>query len=463
MIQKLERHLLVLHLVLDIVLTLVALRAAELLRQHVLLGIEQRTGRIVLDVQIYIVAALVWGVAFQLLPVFDSKRTTTLLQEFRGLFKSVAVCVLVMASLFYLLDIPPSRLFFLYFWLLDLGLVMGFHALVRRVQRLARERGIDTRRVILVGTGPASYAIIAAIEAHAWSGLRLAGFVDDGTAHSMKGVPYLGPVSVLPSLLEKGDIDEVIIALPSNAHQTLVDLSRELQRFPVMVKVAPDILDVFLLRSTVTDLWGLPLLSVREPAITGMRWMLKRALDLVLASFLLLALSPVLLVIGVAIMIESGRPVLFRQERVGEHGRIFSMYKFRTMRQARDGSPSPEPDAVETKRPRDPRVTPLGAYLRRLSLDELPQLVNVLRGEMSLVGPRPELPWIVERYEPWQHARHVVPPGMTGWWQINGRSDLPLHLNTQLDLFYIQNFSVLLDLRIIARTFGAVIRGRGAY
>jgi lipopolysaccharide/colanic/teichoic acid biosynthesis glycosyltransferase len=108
-------------------------------------------------------------------------------------------------------------------------------------------------------------------------------------------------------------------------------------------------------------------------------------------------------------------------------------------------------------------VTPLGAYLRRTSLDELPQLVNVLRGEMSLVGPRPELPWIVERYESWQHARHVVPPGMTGWWQVNGRSELPLHLNTRLDLFYIQNFSVLLDLRILARTVGAIIRGRGAY
>jgi len=111
----------------------------------------------------------------------------------------------------------------------------------------------------------------------------------------------------------------------------------------------------------------------------------------------------------------------------------------------------------------DPRVTPLGRYLRRASLDELPQLVNVLRGQMSLVGPRPELPWIVARYEPWQHARHVVPPGMTGWWQINGRSELPLHLNTQLDLFYIQNFSVLLDLRILARTLGVVIRGRGAF
>jgi exopolysaccharide biosynthesis polyprenyl glycosylphosphotransferase len=233
----------------------------------------------------------------------------------------------------------------------------------------------------------------------------------------------------------------------------------------VVIRVAPDVLDIFLVRSTVTDLWGLPLLSIREPGITGMRWLLKRALDLCLAGALLALVAPLLALIAVALYLESGRPVLLRQARVGEHGRVFHMFKFRTMFPPGDEEEGVGPAAsgVPLKRPHDPRVTPLGAYLRRTSLDELPQLVNVLRGEMSLVGPRPELPWIVERYEPWQHARHVVPPGMTGWWQVNGRSELPLHLNTQLDLFYIQNFSVLLDLRILARTVGAVIRGRGAF
>jgi lipopolysaccharide/colanic/teichoic acid biosynthesis glycosyltransferase len=178
--------------------------------------------------------------------------------------------------------------------------------------------------------------------------------------------------------------------------------------------------------------------------------------------------APLLALIAVAMCLESGRPVLLRQVRVGEHGRVFPMFKFRTMYPPGDEDEEPAEHTTRAsgpplKRPHDPRVTPLGAYLRRTSLDELPQLVNVLRGEMSLVGPRPELPWIVERYEPWQHARHVVPPGMTGWWQVNGRSELPLHLNTRLDLFYIQNFSVLLDLRILARTVGAIIRGRGAY
>ena len=468
-IRRLERQLLVLHLALDVVLTLLALRLAEAMRQHVLLGIEQRTGPIVLDAHIYAVAAVVWSVLFQVLPVFDSKRTTTLWQEFKGLFKAVFVCVLALASLFYLLNMPPSRLFFLYFWLFDLGLLMGFHALVRRVQRAARQRGFDTRRVVVVGAGPAAQAVLAAIDTHAWSGLRLIGVVDDeAPVADVPRVPLLGDIASLPALLEAGGIDEVMIALPSSAHETVVCLSRELQRFPVVVKVVPDILDIFLLRSTVTDLWGLPLLSIREPAITGMRWLLKRVLDLSLAGVLLVLVAPLLALIAVAMCLESGRPVLLRQLRVGEHGRVFPMFKFRTMYPPGDEDEEAANRATRAsgpplKRPHNPRVTPLGAYLRRTSLDELPQLVNVLRGEMSLVGPRPELPWIVERYEPWQHARHVVPPGMTGWWQVNGRSELPLHLNTRLDLFYIQNFSVLLDLRILARTVGAIIRGRGAY
>jgi lipopolysaccharide/colanic/teichoic acid biosynthesis glycosyltransferase len=196
-----------------------------------------------------------------------------------------------------------------------------------------------------------------------------------------------------------------------------------------------------------------------------MRWLLKRVFDLALATLLLALVAPILALVSVAILLDSGRPVVVRQSRVGEHGHVFTMYKFRTMypASAEDDTGHRSAVAASIKGPGDPRITPLGVYLRRTSLDELPQLFNVLRGEMSLVGPRPELPGVVDRYEPWQHARHVVAPGMTGWWQVNGRSELPLHLNTQLDLFYIQNFSVLLDLRILARTVGVVIRGRGAY
>ena len=170
--------------------------------------------------------------------------------------------------------------------------------------------------------------------------------------------------------------------------------------------------------------------------------------------------------IALAIRLDSPGPVLFRQQRVGEGGRLFNMWKFRSMIEGAD-----KQERVRTvqdrqlldKEPNDPRVTRVGRLLRRLSLDELPQLVNVLKGEMSLVGPRPELPWLVQQYEPWQRQRLAVPQGMTGWWQVNGRSDQPMYLHTEEDMFYIQNYSLLLDLQILWRTFASVFKGKGAY
>jgi lipopolysaccharide/colanic/teichoic acid biosynthesis glycosyltransferase len=167
-----------------------------------------------------------------------------------------------------------------------------------------------------------------------------------------------------------------------------------------------------------------------------------------------------MLLIAVAIKLDSPGPALYRAMRVGENGRLFHMHKFRTMLKDADKVPL---ELENHKLKEDPRITRVGRVLRRMSLDELPQLFNVLRGEMSLVGPRPEQPWIVERYQPWQRKRLSVMPGMTGWWQVNGRSDRPLFLNTEYDLYYIQNYSPVLDLVILWKTIWVVLRGKGAY
>jgi exopolysaccharide biosynthesis polyprenyl glycosylphosphotransferase len=196
--------------------------------------------------------------------------------------------------------------------------------------------------------------------------------------------------------------------------------------------------------------------------------MSKRVFDLLLGSFALLLALPLMMLAALMIYLEDGSPVIFRQKRVGMDGRLFEIYKFRTMvknaerlqlqveQRDRDGN-------VIYKIRNDPRVTRVGRVLRRFSLDELPQLFNVLAGTMSLVGPRPELPALVANYESWQHKRFTVPPGMTGWWQIHGRSDRPMHLHTEDDLYYIQNYSIWLDLQIILRTLWIVIIGKGAY
>lgn len=196
--------------------------------------------------------------------------------------------------------------------------------------------------------------------------------------------------------------------------------------------------------------------------------MSKRVFDLIVGSFALVLSLPLMALAAFFVYFEDGPPVIFRQKRVGKDGRLFEIYKFRTMVnnaeqwhgqiETRDAHGNPI-----YKNPEDPRVTRVGRILRRSSLDELPQLFNVLTGTMSLVGPRPELPHLVKRYESWQYQRFAVPPGMTGWWQISGRSDRPMHLHTEDDLYYIQNRSIWLDLQIIFRTIWVVIRGKGAY
>ena len=206
-----------------------------------------------------------------------------------------------------------------------------------------------------------------------------------------------------------------------------------------------------------------------EPAsLTGYQRAIKRTIDVAAAGLGLIAIAPIMIAIAIAIKLDSQGPVFFRQQRVGENKRMFGMYKFRSMftdaeqrlseviRHTTDGH-------VLHKQPNDPRVTRIGRFIRRTSLDELPQLLNVIFGDMSLVGPRPELPMLVAKYEPWQHERLCVPQGMTGWWQVNGRADKHMHLNTQEDIYYVRNYSLMLDLQIILKTVWVVLRGKGAY
>jgi exopolysaccharide biosynthesis polyprenyl glycosylphosphotransferase len=263
-------------------------------------------------------------------------------------------------------------------------------------------------------------------------------------------------------------VDEIVVALPLSAYEKVVQLSLDLQRYPVTVRVVPDYFNLALFRAAVEEVGGMPLINLRAPALNDYQRLIKRCFDVLIGVATIILALPVMALIGLAIKLDSPGPIIFRQQRVGENGRLFWMFKFRTMI---DGAEAHLSDVLRRdaageilfKNPDDPRITHLGRFLRRASLDELPQLFNVLKGEMSLVGPRPELPWLVERYEPWQRKRFAVPQGMTGWWQVNGRSTKPLHLHTEDDLYYIQNYSLLLDMQILWKTFWVVIRRKGAF
>jgi len=269
-------------------------------------------------------------------------------------------------------------------------------------------------------------------------------------------------------LISEQKVDDVIIALPQRAHEKVNRLVSTLHDLPVKVWVIPDYFHLALHKANIEEFAGIPMLDLRAPALTDYQRLLKRGFDLVLTLFLMPVSLLIMGIIALMIRLEGPGSVIFRQKRVGENGRLFDMYKFRTMvadaENLRHTVETTDSDGqLIHKSDRDPRVTRVGRILRKTSMDELPQLLNILRGEMSLVGPRPELPYLVERYEPWQRKRFAVPQGITGWWQVNGRSDKPMHLNTEDDLYYVQNYSLLLDIQILFKTILVVLRGKGAF
>jgi exopolysaccharide biosynthesis polyprenyl glycosylphosphotransferase len=410
---------------------------------------------------------LIWAGVFLMLGVYDTARHHRLVDELQTLTVSVGLAGLVFAGALYFSFREVSRLQALLFIALDWAWLVCFRLAVRSILALFRPAA-GTRRVLVVGAGPSGQDAASMIQRYAWAGLELVGFLDDDLAEVAGGPPVLGPLSQAVQVVQSHRVDEVIVALPLRAHRRLVETVLALQGTRASVRVVPDFFDLAFIRASLEDFGGMPLIGLREPALDPFQRAVKRGVDLVLGSLAFLLGLPLMALIGLAIRLDSPGPVLFRQQRVGENGRLFWMYKFRSMVQDADAHLDQVIETTEDgkllyKRRNDPRITRVGHIIRSVSLDEVPQLLNVLRGEMSLVGPRPELPWLVEEYEDWQRKRFAVPQGMTGWWQVNGRSDKPMHLHTEEDLYYIQNYSLLLDFQILWRTLGAVLKSRGAY
>jgi exopolysaccharide biosynthesis polyprenyl glycosylphosphotransferase len=340
------------------------------------------------------------------------------------------------------------------------------HLVIRAYIRYRSQAGLQ-RRVLLVGATQAGLQLVREFARYPWTGLRVVGYTSDEPLPD-ESLSRLGRLDATAQIVVDNQIDEVVFVLPPQERDQVVRLSLQLQRHPVMLHMAPDVIDLAFARTPVQTLGGVPVISLRESALTESQHLLKRLFDVGASALLLLLFAPLIGLIALAIKLESPGPVFFFQERIGQHGQRFKMVKFRSMYQDADQRwhEVARRDAVGRllhKSNDDPRVTRVGRKLRRTSLDELPQLFNVLRGEMSLVGPRPEMPYITAEYEPWQWQRFRVLPGITGWWQINGRSDRPMHLHTEDDLYYIQNYSFWLDLRILVKTVVVVFRGHGAY
>jgi exopolysaccharide biosynthesis polyprenyl glycosylphosphotransferase len=360
--------------------------------------------------------------------------------------------------------------------LIEVGLLtILLLALVRGAEGLAmaylRRRGVGIQRVVIVGAGEVGRTVMRTIVARPDLGYRVVGFVDDNPEKGSTDIgrfKALGPLDNLPAILDEERPDEVIITLPWMYHRKIMGIVRECERRNVRARIVPDLFQMSLTQVNVEDLGGVPLIGVRTPSISKGALLVKRLIDVTIAAVGLLLGAPLFGLIALAVRLDSPGPVIFRQTRVGLRGRSFEMYKFRSMHVGAEEQQDLLADLNEADGPifkirDDPRLTRVGRILRRLSLDELPQLVNVLRGEMSLVGPRPPVPAEVEKYQEWHKKRLEAPPGMTGLWQVSGRSRLSFDEMVLLDIYYIENWSLWMDFKILMRTIPKVLLGEGAY
>jgi exopolysaccharide biosynthesis polyprenyl glycosylphosphotransferase len=418
---------------------------------------------------LYVVFPVAWVLMMALFSVYDGQKNLRIVDEFTSLTLSSVFTVVVLAGILYLSYRDVSRALFLLFAVSSYALILLWRIPARLLYWLRnRSAASRTQRILVLGAGPVGRDVRTRVDLHRHLSVEFVGFLDDDKEKRQGNPLVLGCVDDVRAVITAEHVTDVVVALPSRAHERVNQVASELEDLPVRVWVVPDYFQFFLRQARMEDFLNIPMLNLRAPALTESERLVKRGFDLVVAVLLLVPFGLIMLLCALLIWLDDGLPVLYRQKRVGENGRVFTMYKFRTMVKGADKMQSlvEQTDGdgnVIHKHKDDPRVTRVGRLLRRLSLDEFPQLFNVLRGTMTFVGPRPELPYLVEKYQSWQRKRFAVPQGVTGWWQIHGRSDKPMHLHTEDDLYYVQNYSIWLDIQIIIRTVWIVLRGKGAY
>jgi exopolysaccharide biosynthesis polyprenyl glycosylphosphotransferase len=402
--------------------------------------------------------------------VYQRRRRGSWLDELYRLLNATTTAVIILVAVTFIFQpLVYSRLLLIEVTLITIVLLGGARLVQRAVQASLRRRGLGVARVLIIGAGATGRAVMRNLVALPELGYQVVGFVDDDVNKGDLGrFRALGTLDSLGAVLKTERVDEVIITLPWAHHRTIIALVRACEQLGVLARVVPDLFQLSLTRVDFDDLGGIPLMGLREARIPRTGRLIKRALDFTLAALGLLLSAPLIGLVALLIKLDSPGPVIFRQQRVGERGRIFSFYKFRSMRDGAEDQQAELRSRNEATGPLfkikdDPRLTRLGPLLRRRSLDEIPQLWNVLRGDMSLVGPRPGLPAEVAQYQPWHRQRLEVPPGITGLWQVSGRSDLSFDEMCLLDIYYIENWSLGLDLMIMLRTIPRVLFGEGAY
>lgn len=456
----------------DSVAALAAMALADIVRQILPFGAPP--DRFYVTVVVLVIVALIWSAVFYFLGAYERRHRDEARIEARAVVLNATFGLFTLAAALYFFKIENfSRVLFIYFYLLDIAFTLAW----RFGMRALRERGsiaTEARRVLIIGTDATAQELAAQISS--WQGYSLVGFIAEHQASDPNAAakqdplpaPVMGALDDAMRVIDREQVDDVFLSQTARGRTELADLILNLRDSRVRVRLMPDLLEFITVRTGIETLRGLPVITLREPAITGINSVLKRALDLVGAVIGLILAGPLMAVVAVLIRMDSKGPALFAQERAGQYGKPFRMYKFRSMVANAEEMLDDIVNLEELTEPhfkmkQDPRVTPLGTWLRRSSVDELPQLFNVLNGSMSLVGPRPEVMRLAARYSASQRQRLLVKPGLTGAMQISGRGDLSFDERMKLELEYIENYSIWRDLYILLKTVPAVLSGKGAY
>src|SRR6266550_2048368 len=424
--------------------------------------------------KIYPVVLIIWSVLLFSYHSYHSHRTLSLQREVLTVFRVVAVGNVLLATLAYLLPLRQlSRAWFILFAVLSALLLVLEKIALRVMARYVRAKGLNYRTILIVGTGRRAIEVASLVEEHKYWGYKILGFVSDGhrLANGWGLYRVYGTVPEIRTLLEKGEfpeiVDEIVFAVTRKKLDEMKQIFLLCEELGIRARVAMNFFENRLARIEVEELEGIPFLTFTTTPSNETQLAAKRLLDVAISLMLLGLSAPVILVSAVAIKITSPGSVFFKQQRIGLNGRIFTLYKFRTMiadahERLSEVSHLNEMTGPVFKAKGDPRITAVGRILRKFSLDELPQLWNVLKGDMSLVGPRPPIPEEVAAYHRWHRRRLSMKPGLTCLWQISGRNNIDFDRWMQLDLQYIDNWSPSLDFKILLRTIPAVLSGKGA-
>lgn len=409
---------------------------------------------------------LIWAFVFRRMGLYRPMRGVRRARELWVLVNANALAILLLISITYLFrekSVQFSRLVFVYFWTLATLFTVCQRITLRFLLRELRRKGYNLRYMLIVGSGKVAGDLASRVRLHQELGIQLLGCLSKqgDEKRGPGGMPVVGRYEDLGKFIGRTDLDQIVVALPLEDHQLLPEIMAQLKDSIVDIKIVPDLYQFASLGGAIEEFEGLPVISLQECPLDGINLFTKRVVDVVMGSAILLFFSPLMLLIALLVKLTSRGPVLFKQERVSFDGSRFSIVKFRTM------YVNAESQGPGWTTPGDSRVTPLGRLLRSTSLDELPQLLNVLKGDMSIVGPRPERPVFIQEFRrriPRYMLRHKVPAGITGWAQVHGwRGDTSIDKRIEYDLYYIENWSLLLDLKILWLTLFKGFRNRNAY